>query len=81
MLFFLFCEPAPVYAKPFEQQTLGDLQNELASLNTKKAENEAQKEETKKQIQAKKCDSSKPKRYRPSRKDIEEAEEKIVCIK
>jgi len=49
VLFSYFVNPAPVYAKPFEQQTLGDLQNELASLKRKKAENEAQKEETKKQ--------------------------------
>jgi len=80
VLFSYFVNPAPVYAKPFEQQTLGDLQNELASLKRKKAENEAQKEETKKQIQAKKnAIAQAEKDIDQAEKDIEEAEEKIVA--
>ena len=80
VLFSYFVNPAPVIAKPFEQQTLGDLQNELASLKRKKAENEAQKEETKKQIQAKKnAIAQAEKDIDQAEKDIEEAEEKIVA--
>lgn len=80
VLFSYFVNPAPVLAKSFEEQTLGDLQDELAALKKKKAETEAQKEETKRQIQAKKDAIAKAEKdIEQAERDIEEAEERIVA--
>lgn len=80
VLFSYFVNPAPVLAKSFEEQTLGDLQDELAALKKKKAETEAQKEETKRQIQAKKDAIAKAEKdIEQAERNIEEAEERIVA--
>lgn len=80
VLFSYFVNPAPVLAKAFEEQTLGDLQDELAALKKKKAETEAQKEDTKRQIQAKKDAIAKAEKdIEQAERDIEEAEERIVA--